>query len=86
MDFGRVACTEEISYRQKSRCLWLKEGDRNTKFFHWMANAHMRRNQIGSLKINGATVSTDKEVKEGIVEFYRKLYQEGAGLGNGGLD
>ncbi|RVW72789.1 hypothetical protein CK203_049221 [Vitis vinifera] len=41
---------EEASWRQNSREIWLKEGDRNTKFFHQMANAHRRRNQLNRIK------------------------------------
>ena len=37
---------EDVSWRHKSREIWLKEGDRNTRFFHRMANSHRRRNSI----------------------------------------
>eukprot|EP00253_Pinus_taeda_P025535 PITA_25535 len=37
---------EEALWRLKSQALWLKEGDRNTKFFHNFANARRRRNSI----------------------------------------
>ena len=44
---------EEIYWRQKSKEFWLKEGDRNTGFFHHMVNAHLRKNALVKIKING---------------------------------
>ena len=31
----------------------IQEGDKNTKFFHRIANSHRRYNSISSLRING---------------------------------
>jgi hypothetical protein len=50
---------EEVNWRQKSRVLWLKEGDKCTKFFHRIANLNRRSNAIESLLVNGS-ISSDQ--------------------------
>jgi hypothetical protein len=67
---------EETSWRQKSRALWLKEGDKNTKFFHRVANSHRKFNQVDSLNINGIISRNPAEIKEHLVHFYSNLYLE----------
>lgn len=39
---------EEISWRRKSRVSWLKEGDKNTRFYHRMASVRSRVNFVGA--------------------------------------
>eukprot|EP00253_Pinus_taeda_P009736 PITA_09736 len=40
---------EEIFWRQKSRVQWIKEGERNTRFFHKFTMDHRAHNQITKL-------------------------------------
>ena len=67
---------EEISQRQKSRLLCLKEGEKNMKFFHRLANSHCRNNTIGRLVVDGEEINNQDTIKEKIVEFYKALYSE----------
>ena len=66
---------EEISSRQKSREVWLREGDKNTGFFHKMTNSHRRRNCLSKIKINGTWLTKEQEIKGG----------RGGGGGGGGV-
>ena len=62
-DFNKWALMEEISYRQMSRQIWLKEGDRNTSFFHRMANTHRRKNSMQKIKVGGECLIEEAEIK-----------------------
>ena len=57
LEIEKTAFLEEISWRQKLRVLWLREGDNNTKFFHQMANSNRRSNNNGCLNIDGVLTS-----------------------------
>ena len=78
-DFKKWALMEEISWRQKSREVWLREGDRNTKFFHKMANAHRRGNMLSRIKINGVWLTKENEVKEGVVNEFKAMLSSAGG-------
>jgi hypothetical protein len=75
-ELERPTLMEEVSWRQKSRVLWLREVDKCMNIFHRMANFSRRRNTIDSLMIDG-TISTNRlEINEHIVQFYKKLFTE----------
>ena len=73
VDFKSWVLLEEISWRQKSRETWLKEGDRNTRFFHRMANAHRRRNCFKSININDRKLDKEADIKDGLVDAFQNL-------------
>jgi hypothetical protein len=69
-ELERMLLYEDMSWRQKSKALWLREGDKNTKFFHQMANSCRRNNIVDPLMVNGSLSSDPIEIRELIVQFY----------------
>jgi hypothetical protein len=67
---------EEISWIQKSRVRWLKEGDKCTKFFHQLASANRRNNTIESLIVDGSPTSDLDSIGEHVVNYYESLFSE----------
>ena len=55
---------------------WLKEGDKNTKFFQRTVNAHRWNNYIKSLQHGEQQWKSETEIKDGVVDFYQGLYFE----------
>ena len=52
-DIEYLASLEEITWRQKSKALYLKEGDNNTRFFHRLANSHRHTNTMRGVEVEG---------------------------------
>uniref|UniRef100_A0A2N9G2D1 Reverse transcriptase domain-containing protein n=1 Tax=Fagus sylvatica TaxID=28930 RepID=A0A2N9G2D1_FAGSY len=76
LEVDRLAHLVEVSWRQKSRVLCLKEEDNNIKFFHKMANSHRRRNQIKYIEVDGTQFEEESEIRNQVVHFYKALYHE----------
>ena len=72
-DIDFLASLEEICWRQKSKSLFIKEGDNNTRFFHRLANSHRRTNQIRGVQVEGVLYEDESEVTNQVVDFYKKL-------------
>ncbi|KAE8660741.1 hypothetical protein F3Y22_tig00116951pilonHSYRG00750 [Hibiscus syriacus] len=80
-DLWRLYRIEESIWFQKSRAKWIKDGDRNTRFFHLTALNRSRRNEITSLKINGSEVVDPQSIKLHIAAFFRESYSSMSTLG-----
>ena len=63
---------EETHWRQASRELWLKEGDRNTVYFYRMASAHRRANYMDKIKTNGVKLTEEQEIREWVVNVFQQ--------------
>jgi len=75
-ELKKASLLEEICWRQKSRVLCIREGDRNTKFFHRITNSHRRFNSIDRLMVDAKLSSDPKDIVKGISRFYRQIYSE----------
>ena len=74
--FKKWVLLEEAHWRQLSREIWLREGDRNTGFFHRMANAHQRINTLDRIKVNGEWLLEEQTVREEIVTSFQQMLSE----------
>lgn len=54
----------------------MKEGDRNTRYFHASASARKRRNSFGALRNSqGQWVSNSNKIDAEIVEYFSNLFK-----------
>ena len=67
---------EELKWKQKSKELWLKEGDRNSKFFHLSIVVCRRRNFIAEIKLpNQQWIHSRTDIERYFTDHFVELFQ-----------
>nr|XP_048330864.1 uncharacterized protein LOC125422764 [Ziziphus jujuba var. spinosa] len=65
----------ESILRQKSRETWLKEGDKNTKFFHSSLLNRRRKNKIQAIKDDQRGLSNPDQIRQYFLNHFKELYK-----------
>ncbi|KAK6164390.1 hypothetical protein DH2020_001254 [Rehmannia glutinosa] len=74
-DIDWLSLREESFWRQRARVDWLKDGDRNTKFFHSRAKARNYNNYIhGFLSDNEVWLSQPEQMFAHTTDFFTTLF------------
>jgi len=76
-DWENLCKQVEIFWRQKSRVQWLKEGERNTRFFHRSIMASRAHKRISSIKDEGGNIlNPHEEIKAMLVQHFQGIANE----------
>jgi hypothetical protein len=69
-DLNEVLAQEEKYWQQRSPVSWLRDGDRNTRFFHASASQRKKKNTILGLRDANGHLATIRNTMSPIVEAY----------------
>ncbi|KAL0462661.1 UNVERIFIED_CONTAM: hypothetical protein Slati_0153700 [Sesamum latifolium] len=74
-DRNRLAAREETVWRQRSKDTWIREGDRNTSFFHQRASNRFKTNVIRRVRdVAGNWVVNEEDIRQCIVSHFSGVY------------
>ena len=73
-EIAELVDKENRLWFQRSKIMWAKFGDRNSKFFHSQASQMKRKNLIRKLKDpNGRVVEDNEGITKCVVQYYQNL-------------
>lgn len=66
---------ENAKWQQRAKQNWLKDGDRNSKFFDRCANQRRKTNEISKLVLDDGRIINDTEgIAEAFCQHYMALF------------
>ena len=66
---------ESLWWQQRSKELWLKDGDRNTKYFHASATQKKKRSRIEKIMdVRGCMWDREEDIENAFINFFKKVY------------
>lgn len=65
---------EDFVWKQRNRFIWIKEGNKNKKFFHGIALARMRRNIISTLQDGNTRLEDQEDTINHTLNYFTSLY------------
>ncbi|KAH6786600.1 hypothetical protein C2S52_006152 [Perilla frutescens var. hirtella] len=75
-EINALMCKEEAMWHQRSRVNWIKDGDKNTEFFHRTTSRRKKRNAITRIKDeNDVLITKDDEIENVLVNYFKKLFK-----------
>ena len=75
-EIAKLVDKENRLWFQRSKILWAKFGDRNSKFFHSHALQRKRKNLIRKLMDSNGRVFEDNEgIAECLMQYYQNLFR-----------
>lgn len=66
---------EERMWLQKSRVRWLREGDKNTSFFHRTCKVRQAQRNLKNLSFNGAVLEEPRAIKEAVFSHFQSFFK-----------
>lgn len=75
-NLSEVYIQQEVFWKQRSKQLWIREGDSNNKYFHATAKTRRKVNHIIRLhNSEGQVVEWDSGLQDTMVEYFEDLFK-----------
>lgn len=79
-NLGATLMKKELHWKQRAKQFWLKEGDKNTRFFHNMASARRKINSIKRLqRDDGSWASVINSIRVVVKDYYERIFSAAEG-------